>query len=338
MSNATYSVAALAAALNVPRTTVNDWLTKYESFIDATAVGKRKVYSSQTLTVLQEVAKLRDMGKTGAEIEAALEGIVGVTPEIAPEKPVEAPAEKSPAAEEQAAPRENDKQNRLPAVKKFEENAMELAAFIAELRKEQVQSRKRSRLTALMLLIVIIVLVAALGAAIQAVRMQFAERQLEAARMQQTLEKLNKDFTSELKSMENLRHQERRAAEINTLMLKGELARLQKANAEEVKRLSRQLAADRDAMQKRLALQERELKNKSEAERKHLLMKMDKIEKDAAMSQMQLRKELVNANQKLYELNKKLDKPLPPPVPVPVPAVAPAADDQSANAAGAAGK
>ena len=45
MSNTTYSVAALAAALNVPRTTVNDWLAKYESFIDATAVGKRKVYS-----------------------------------------------------------------------------------------------------------------------------------------------------------------------------------------------------------------------------------------------------------------------------------------------------
>ena len=65
MSNATYSVAALAAALNVPRTTVNDWLAKYENFIDATAVGKRKVYSARTLTVLQEVAKLRDMGKTG---------------------------------------------------------------------------------------------------------------------------------------------------------------------------------------------------------------------------------------------------------------------------------
>jgi DNA-binding transcriptional MerR regulator len=156
MSNATYSVAALAAALNVPRTTVNDWLTKYESFIEASAVGKRKVYSSQTLTVLQEVAKLRDMGKTGAEIEAALEGIVGVTPEIAPEKNAEAPAEKSSAAtaENQAAPRESDTQNQLPAVKKIEENAMELAAFIAELRKEQLQSRKRSRFTAVMLFVV----------------------------------------------------------------------------------------------------------------------------------------------------------------------------------------
>ena len=334
MSNATYSVAALAAALNVPRTTVNDWLAKYENFIDATAVGKRKVYSARTLTVLQEVAKLRDKGKTGAEIEAALEGIVGVTPEIAPEKPVEAPAEKSPAAEDQAAPRESDAQTQLPAVKKFEENAMELAAFIADLRKEQVQSRKRSRLTALMLLIVIIVLVAALGAAVQAVRMQFAERQLEAVRMQQTLEKLNKDFTSELKSMENLRQQERLAAEKNTLMLKNELTRLQKANAEEVKRLSQQLAADQKAMQKKLALQEKELKNKSEAERKVLLAKM---EKDAAAAQDQLdllKKELAAANKALQDLNTKLNTPPP----APAPTVAVPADNQPANAAGAAGK
>ena len=334
MSSNTYSVAALAAALNVPRTTVNDWLAKYENFIDATAVGKRKVYSARTLTVLQEVAKLRDMGKTGAEIEAALEGIVGVTPEIAPEKPVEAPAEKSPAAEDQAAPRESDAQTQLPAVKKFEENAMELAAFIADLRKEQVQSRKRSRLTALMLLIVIIVLVAALGAAVQAVRMQFAERQLEAVRMQQTLEKLNKDFTSELKSMENLRQQERLAAEKNTLMLKNELTRLQKANAEEVKRLSQQLAADQKAMQKKLALQEKELKNKSEAERKVLLAKM---EKDAAAAQDQLdllKKELAAANKALQDLNTKLNTPPP----APAPTVAVPADNQPANAAGAAGK
>ena len=57
MGNNTYSVAALAAALNVPRTTVNDWLAKYDNFIEAVAVGKRKVYSEQTLAVLQEVAR-----------------------------------------------------------------------------------------------------------------------------------------------------------------------------------------------------------------------------------------------------------------------------------------
>ena len=67
--------------------------------------------------------------------------------------------------------------------------------------------------TAFMLLLVIIVLIAALGAAVQAVSMQFAQRQLEAVRMQQTLEKLNKDFSAQLKNQEALRQSERLAAE-----------------------------------------------------------------------------------------------------------------------------
>ena len=342
MSNNTYSVAALAAALSVPRTTVNDWLVKYDNFIEAVAVGKRKVYSERTLLVLQEVARLRDQGKSGAEIELALEQCLGVTPEIAPEK--SAAENPAPAAEDPALRAGENDQTQLPAVKKFEENAMELAAFIAELRKEQFQSRKRSRLTAFMLFIVIIVLIAALGAAIQAVRMQFAERKLEAVRTQQTLEKLNKDFSAELKMQEKLRQQERLAAEKNAAILKNELARLQQANAEEVKRLSEQLAADRKAMQKELALQEKALKSKSDAERKILL---EKMAVDAAAAQARLdmlKNELAAANQTLQDLNKKLNTP--PPVPAPVPAPAPANIESPAKApeqtveksSGAAGK
>ena len=126
--------------------------------------------------------------------------------------------------------------------------------------------------------------------------------------MQQTLEKLNKEFTRELKSMEAIQQRERRIAEKNAIMLKTEISRLQKANAEEVKRLSRQLAADREAMQKKLALQEKILKNKSEAERKLLLAKM---ERDAAAAQARLvwlKNELASANKSLRELNKKFDE------------------------------
>ena len=306
MGNNTYSVAALAAALNVPRTTVNDWLAKYDNFIEAVAVGKRKVYSEQTLAVLQEVARLRDMGKTGAEIELALEQSLGVTPEVAPEKSIVDKV--TPAAEKNSEQPEENNQTQLPAVKKFEENAMELAAFIAELRKEQVANKKRSRLTAFMLLLVIIVLIAALGAAIQAVRMQFAQRQLEAVRMQQTLEKLNKDFTAQLKIQEALRQSERLAAEKSAALLKNELVKLQKASVAEVKRLSQQLAADRKAMQKELLKQEKALKNKSEAERKVLL---EKMAKDSAAAQAQLnalKDELAAAGKTLQELNKKLEE------------------------------
>lgn len=326
MKSETYSAAALATALGVPRTTLNDWLTRYEDYIDIQFSGKRKVYSERTLEVLKEVAKLRDAGKNAAEIASFLEQNHGVLPEVTSgnTEPVKPAAETVPAEDitgAAAAAVRDDEAPQLPAVKEFERSALELTAFIAELRKEQLKSRKRSNLTALMLLIVIIILIAALGAAVQAVRMQFAERQLEAVRMQKTLEKINSDFTAELKSMENQRKQERIASEKNAAMLKSELSRLQKASANEVKRLSEQLASDRKAMRQELALREKELKNKSDAERKFLLEKMSK---DASVAQARLellKKELAAANQTLQDLNKKLNTPPPPPQPPVAPAV-----------------
>ena len=126
--------------------------------------------------------------------------------------------------------------------------------------------------------------------------------------MQQTLEKLNKDFSAELKAQEKLRLQERLAAEKSASLLKNELVKLQQASADEVKRLSRQLAADRKAMQKELLKQEKALKNKSEAERKVLL---EKMAKDSAAAQAQLnalKTELAAAGKTLQELNKKLEE------------------------------
>ena len=45
MDKTTYSAAGLATALGVPRTTINDWLTRYENYIDSETIGKRKVYA-----------------------------------------------------------------------------------------------------------------------------------------------------------------------------------------------------------------------------------------------------------------------------------------------------
>ena len=100
MAQATYSAAALAAAVGVPRTTINDWLSRYEDYIDSISVGKRKVYSEESLKILQEIASLRDSGKSSAEIEAVLAGKHGVKPEVASEEPsrTAVSAEPAPAA------------------------------------------------------------------------------------------------------------------------------------------------------------------------------------------------------------------------------------------------
>ena len=328
-----YSAAALAAALNVPRTTINDWLTRYENYIDVQQNGKRKVYSARSLKVLEEIASMRDAGKSGVEIENFLAGKHGITPEVAPEKPAAAPRSKSkapaekPAAENASIPAEDDSVQ-LPAVKEFERSAIELTSFIAELRRQQQVSARRSRAAVFLLLAIIIILLGAGAVLVQAVRIHFAERQYEAMVMRENMTKLTDTFNNELKNMEKARRTEQAAAAASVKALKDELFALQKARAAEVARLEKQLANDRAAWQKLQAKREKDLQAKSAAERKLLL---EKMEQDAAASKVQLdalKSELVSAGKSLAELSIQLEKlnSKPALAPAPAPVTVPAAE------------
>ena len=67
-----YSVIELAEQLGVPRTTINDWLGKYSSYIDFAVQGKRRVYTDASLAVLREISALRTSGMSSADIETEL--------------------------------------------------------------------------------------------------------------------------------------------------------------------------------------------------------------------------------------------------------------------------
>ncbi len=67
-----YSVIELAELLDVPRTTINDWLAKYSMYIDFTLQGKRRAYTERALTVLKEISELRNSGISSIEIEQEL--------------------------------------------------------------------------------------------------------------------------------------------------------------------------------------------------------------------------------------------------------------------------
>ena len=73
----------LAVALGVPRTTVNDWLTRYAAYLEYEMRGKRRVYTLRSLEVLQFVAGLRAQGMSAPEVEKQLEERYGLRPEIA---------------------------------------------------------------------------------------------------------------------------------------------------------------------------------------------------------------------------------------------------------------
>ncbi|MBR4956589.1 MAG: MerR family transcriptional regulator, partial [Lentisphaeria bacterium] len=61
-SNKSYLVSDLAAELNIPRTTVNDWLKIYGPYLESELRGKRKVYPERSLRILQEIKTMRDNG------------------------------------------------------------------------------------------------------------------------------------------------------------------------------------------------------------------------------------------------------------------------------------
>ncbi|OGV60399.1 MAG: hypothetical protein A2X45_18680 [Lentisphaerae bacterium GWF2_50_93] len=67
-----YTVIELAEVLNVPRTTVTDWLVRYSSYIDYKIQGKRKVYTDSSVSVLKEISELRNKGLSSFDIEEEL--------------------------------------------------------------------------------------------------------------------------------------------------------------------------------------------------------------------------------------------------------------------------
>ena len=335
MSQTTYSAAALATELNVPRTTINDWLNRYADYIDTIAVGKRKVYSQESLEVLKTIANLRDNGKSGAEIEQFLAQNHGIRPEVAPEVPAEKPAVDS--AEDQqlpAAPEKSSNGENLPALQNIERSALELTSFIADLREQQQKSAQRARKVSLLLWVMIVMMLAAFALIYMFVRSEFTSRKNEAEIMAKNLRQLN----SELAAMEKARAQERAAAEQKAYALQDKLndlnskrsamdaemkklnaqlanmdkalrqagekaAAQEKARLQEIAALQRSFAAERDKWQQILQKQQQVLQEKDVLHRKELT---EKLSAEAAASQQRmnaLQEKLDSLDNELKKLN-----------------------------------
>lgn len=82
-----YTVMELAERVGVPRTTINDWLNRYSSYIDFTMQGKRRIYSENTLSVLLRISQMRSSGASSFQIESELAASYAVHPETADEIP-----------------------------------------------------------------------------------------------------------------------------------------------------------------------------------------------------------------------------------------------------------
>lgn len=82
MSKSFYSVSDLGEKLNVPRTTINDYLTRYGHYIEFEIHGKRKVYTDKSLEILREIANMRAGNTAFYDIEQYLMQKYPVQPDL----------------------------------------------------------------------------------------------------------------------------------------------------------------------------------------------------------------------------------------------------------------
>jgi len=155
----TYSVTDLVNELKLPRSTVNDWLIRYEQYIEFAKRGKRKVFFANTLKVLQEISDLRSQEKSSFEIEQQLAHRHPVQAEVTSVPAKDNETKQQPASDKQS----NSTDSMLPTLNKqgeeltalFGTQFEEISKYIAsaEQQSKQVSGKiRRWYLTAMVLL------------------------------------------------------------------------------------------------------------------------------------------------------------------------------------------
>jgi DNA-binding transcriptional MerR regulator len=111
-----FLVSDLANELGVPRTTVNDWLKRYDRYLPSEMSGRRRTYTAAALEVLKSVNKMRNDGLSAAKIESELEKNFAIRPDEVPDTELKT----ARTDEKDIAAVENDGTPSLPALRREE--------------------------------------------------------------------------------------------------------------------------------------------------------------------------------------------------------------------------
>ena len=346
MDGKNYTVMELAEQIGVPRTTINDWLARYSQYIDSTLQGKRKVYPESALTVLREIAALRNSGKSFPEIETELSAKHPIR--AVPVPPQEEKTEAKPSAAENPAPeaKPGTGENNAGFAVIARQQSEEIGRLIGESFRNMEQriqgleklSAAQRRLSYLWLTacICFAVLLAATGYWAW-IRMRAAGEENRRLRDQQVentarLTKLqeqsvtliagNRDFQANIAKLQSELKQQKQEFDQNIRAEKERLTELHRAQ-------EKTLAAERDQARHEIKEQETRLaleKEKFAAERLKLLNELEALKKQ----QENLKAELKAEQAKKKTPVKPKTPPAPPKAKAPVkqPAPEPAAPKQ----------
>ena len=297
--NRRFLASDLSQELELPRSTINDWLTRYAEYLESENRGKRRFYSEKSLNILREIAELRNAGKSSFEIEQQLAARYGIRPEVAhPEEPETAVAEaptapRDPEENAASAPGEGET---LPMLRpafdemssQFTREFTALAAKFEELERERRRMFRRMWFAGLAIMAAALLLLLLLGAALWTLHGKFERSKAESTAAMATLTRDGEKLSGQL---ESIRAEQRRETEKLGVMLDRSRADFQR-NAE---RLGSELAEQRKGFEHRIA----ELS--ADAEKKLQTETLRLKEEFARKQQQELREQAAAYEKKLRE-------------------------------------
>ncbi len=326
MSNNGYLASDLVDILEMPRSTINDWLTEYADFLATEMRGKRKVYPEKSLAILKEVKEWRNQKLSYPEIREKLAQKYGIAPEIHHDQSEIAPTPEQ--APDTAG--ESEMEQHLPEVQ-FNDY---LGKFLTQLESVESERRaaeaKRRKLVNVAVISAILLVLIALGGFLltlqrldrQAQTLQndratlsnsLQTSQAEIAKMNVILDQSRGDFTKNLTQLQQDLARQRKefeqqltlleknaaqAKELETIKLKEEFARTQKAQLEELAKTYETKLQTLDSDRKSAVQKAQQLEQQTAALKQT-------SQKEQAIS----RKELEELKQKIADLERNKAKP-----------------------------
>ncbi len=330
-NNKTYLVSDLASELNIPRTTVNDWLKIYGPYLESELRGKRKVYPERSLKILQEVKAMRDRGDSPNAVEQVLAERYGIRPEpVIPAQEPEPPENIQPEPAEQTASPADALVRQDPELKEL------FQRMLVQEQERQTAVRRSARRFMTVVLLLLLFLTAGLILLAWHFSLKLTRAEALAAQRQQTADQAIAAAAQHLTEIRHLQENARtesakHASQLEKLTVT--LDRTRQDYQQETAKLARELDASKKAADQALQDMRKDEATRRQAEIAELkrafaasqqaLLKQYEAEK-AARLQAEVKKtgaetELAELRKKAEELQKKA-VPAPTPAPAPLPA------------------
>lgn len=279
-----YLASDLSVELALPRSTINDWLARYNDYLEAEIRGKRKYYSEKSLHILKEISGMRNSGMSSFEIEQQLAARYGIRPEVA--APVASAENGTPENGEPAA--ENPAANQVPAVANpqpdpgaalpilrpaFDEMSAKFSQEFGELvRRFEAVERERERLTRRMWTLTVAALVGGLAlllllaAAVWGFYGRMRENDRKAAVAAAELNRRNSELTGQIDRLGEERRRRDAEAKKQAEELAVLLDRSRTDFKESVGRLNQELSEQRRVFEAQLKKLEADAASRAEAD------------------------------------------------------------------------